>query len=103
MSWEFEEAVDFCRSLTEFLNPLGFGVALAGGVLIKGNSKKDLDVVIYPFKKISSNFNTMLESLPKFGLTFVRLPNNNLGYTDDGKNVQVWDYQGKRVDLFFLN
>lgn len=103
MSWQLEEAIEFCKSLTEFLQPLGFGVAMTGGVLVKGSSEKDLDLIIYPFKKKSANYLKLLWELTAFGLFYVRLPNHNKGYEDDGKLVQVWDYKGKRVDLFFLN
>ncbi len=101
--WSFEEAVLFAKSLHEFVNPLGFGIALTGSVLTKGFSEKDLDLVVFPLKKISSDYKFLVENLPRFGLTFVRLPNKNLGYQDDGKNVQVWEYDNKRVDLFFLS
>jgi hypothetical protein len=102
-SWSLAEAITFIKLLYEFIRPLGFGVALTGGVLMKSHSKKDLDLIIYPLKKISSDYNKLLESLPTFGLTFVRLPNNNLGFQDDGKNVQIWKYNNKRIDLFFLS
>jgi hypothetical protein len=102
-SWTLEEAVSFVNSLHEFLFPLGFGIALTGSVLTKGYSEKDIDLIVYPLKKISADYNVLLESLPKFGLNFVRLPNKNLGYQDDGKNVQVWEFDDKRVDLFFLS
>lgn len=103
ISWSLDEAIAFVNSLNEHMSPLGFGVALTGSVLTKGNSAKDVDLIVYPLKKISANYQLLIEGLPKFGLTFVRLPNHNLGYQDDGKNVQVWEYKGKRVDLFFLS
>ncbi len=103
IAWPLAEAMSFAKSLHEFVFPLGFGIALTGSVLTKGFSEKDLDLIVYPLKKISSDYESLLESLPKFGLTFVRLPNKNLGYQDDGKNVQVWEYNNKRVDLFFLS
>jgi hypothetical protein len=103
MSWKLEEALDFCRSLNEFVAPFGFGVGLTGGVLAKGSSQKDLDLIIFPFKKKSANWFKLIWELTNFGLVYVRLPNHNKGYEDDGKKVQVWEYQGKRIDLFFLD
>lgn len=103
MAWSLVQAMSFTKSLHDFVFPLGYGIALTGSVLMEGFSEKDLDLVIYPMKKISSDYKGLLENLPKFGLTFVRLPNKNLGYQDDGKDVQVWEYEGKRVDLFFLS
>lgn len=103
MEWTLAQGVEFCRSLQTFLRPLGFGVALTGGVLLKGDSDKDLDLIVYPFKKQTTNYERLRERLLEFGLSFVRLPNHGLGYPDDGKDVQVWQYQGKRIDLFFLS
>ena len=53
-------------------------------------------------KRVSADFDLMYQSLTNFGLKFVRLPNENRGYADDGKRVEVWEYEGKRIDLFFL-
>lgn len=96
------EACAFCQELHYHLSSFGYDVGLAGGILYRGESDKDIDVIIYPLKKLSGNFETMYRSLPDFGLRFVRLPNENLGYPDDGKRVEVWEFQGRRVDLFFL-
>ena len=100
--WTIEQACDFCTNLHNYLVTFGYDVGLAGGILLRGESNKDIDIIIYPLKKISSDFNAMYQSLPNFGLKFVRLPNNNFGYQDDGKRVEIWDFQDKRVDLFFL-
>jgi hypothetical protein len=100
-SWSLAEALVFANSFREFLIPLGFDIALTRSVLTKGFSEKDIDIIIYPLKKISSNYTKLLEELPKFGLKYIRLPNHNKGYQDDGKNVQVWEYKNKRADLFF--
>jgi hypothetical protein len=101
--WSLEDFLVFAKDLREFIVPLGFDIALTGSVLTKGVSEKDVDIIIYPLKKISSNYTELLEKLPDFGLKFIRLPNNNQGYQDDGKNVQVWEYDNRRVDLFFLS
>ena len=103
ISWTLAEAMVFAKLLREFIVPLGFDIALTGSVLTQGFSEKDLDIIIYPLKKISSNYTELINRLPEFGLKFIRLPNHNLGYQDDGKNVQVWEYKDKRVDLFFLS
>lgn len=103
IAWTIEEFMLFAKDLRDFIVPLGFDIALTGSVLTKGVSEKDVDIVIYPLKKISSDYKFLVENLPRFGLTFIRLPNKNLGYRDDDKNVQVWEYDNRRVDLFFLS
>lgn len=101
--WTLVEAITFTNSLNEYISALGYGIAITGSVLTKGYSEKDLDLVIFPLKKVSSDYTQLIAKLPDFGLKFVRLPNHNLGYQDDGKNVQVWEYNNKRIDLFFLS
>ena len=101
--WTLDDARMFCYDLHDHLLPLGYDVGLAGGCLLRGKSDKDIDVIIYPLKRLFSNFELMKQSLPNFGLKFIGLPNNNIGYIDDGKCVEIWEYDGKRVDLLFLS
>lgn len=101
--WTFEQACKLCCDLHKHLVPFSYDVGLAGGVLFRGESDKDIDLIIYPYKRISADFTAMYQALPNFGFQFIRLPNKNLGYTDDGKYVEVWEFDGKRVDLFFLD
>ncbi len=100
--WTFEQASKFCHDLHEYLVPFGYDVGLAGGILFRAKSDKDIDVIIYPLKRKSADFISMYQALPIFGLKFNRLPNSNIGYKDDGKHVEVWEFGDKRVDLFFL-
>jgi hypothetical protein len=100
--WTLDQACKFCIKLHDHLMPFGYDVGLTGGILFNGKSDKDIDVIIYPLKRMSANYAAMYQALPNFGLKFIRLPNKNLGYTDDGKHVEVWEFENKRVDLFFL-
>jgi hypothetical protein len=100
--WTIDQARDFCAKLHLYLIPFGYGVGLTGGVLLYGTSNKDIDVIIYPYKLITCDFDSMYQLLPSFGLSFIGLPNKNLGHKDDGKHVEIWSFNGKRVDLFFL-
>ena len=100
--WTLDQARQFCVELNDYLAPFGYGVGLTGGILLRGTSDKDIDVIVYPYKRVSSDFDPMYNALPNFGLKYNKLPNENRGYADDGKRVEIWDFQGKRIDLFFL-
>lgn len=100
--WTLEQACNVCARLQKHLASFGYGVGLTGGVLFHGESDKDIDLIIFPLKRTSADFTSMYQSLSAFGLEFIRLPNNNLGYSDDGKHVEVWEFEEKRIDLFFL-
>ena len=41
--WTLDQALELVRGLGPKLNEAGFGIAIAGSVLLKGESKKDLD------------------------------------------------------------
>lgn len=46
--WNFSEAVDLISGLQQFAHDNGYHMGLAGGVLNKGSSNKDLDIMIMP-------------------------------------------------------
>lgn len=108
--WTIEQARNFCNALNPQLRELGYCIGITGGVLFAGSSIKDLDVIIYPLKKRTAQFSKMYNALASLGLTYERKagtfkdnPNSpSAGFQDDGKRVEVWNYRGKRIDLFFL-
>jgi hypothetical protein len=48
--WTLQQALDLVRSIQPTLVANGWFVALAGGVLNKGHSEHDLDLVLVPMK-----------------------------------------------------
>lgn len=119
MLWVRDEAIEFCTNLWMDLEPAGYYCALTGSLLYRGESKKDLDLIIYP---AHANHNAkrelytpdgdpdLMAALVGFGLkrthdsTFVRSMWRKKGFTCD-KFVEVWRTKGpprKRLDLFFL-
>lgn len=106
--WKLEEAVTFFRALWEALMPVGFYVGLTGGVLVKGQSSHDLDIIIYPASSKTHDHAALLAALEKFGMKLkfdrdvVVRRWRKLG-SDDEKHIEVWEYRGKRVDVFFLS
>lgn len=105
--WFLQGALDFIRDLSDAVRAVGFDVALAGSVLKKGHSKKDIDIVLFPLRTDKMNHSRLHKALLSFGMTqlldqtSVTLLWRKAG-SDDCKRVEVWDYKGKRVDLFFL-
>lgn len=49
--WTLAQAIDFVRQLDKLIRPVGYFAGIAGGVLIRGSSEKDLDVMIMPLNK----------------------------------------------------
>lgn len=106
--WTLEDALTFFRALWVALEPVGYHVGLTGGVLLRGESKKDLDVLIYPrcthdspdieaVKRTFTNFGME----PYFDRAFITERWRAAGSLDE-KHVEGWTYAGKRVDIFFV-
>lgn len=104
--WYLVEAVDFVRHLVPFLAP-HYYPAMTGSVLFKGHSDNDLDIIIYPHTTMHVNLIEVRRLLRKAGL-FRRVDRATVvehwrkAGSDDDKWVEVWDYLGKRVDIFML-
>lgn len=108
-SWTLEQAVSFCQELRARVEPIGFSVGLTGSCLYRGTSRKDIDVILYPLKKPSQfDVHSLRASLIESG--WIRCVKDREQMRDnwryngilDEKWVEVWDFNGKRVDLFFM-
>lgn len=110
LGWTLEQA----RSLLNYLEPqlaaVGYHVGLMGSVLLRGESSKDLDIIIYPHNK-------MVQDIPRVHAVLVSLELKQqadivnvlktwkfrAGVTDS-KHVEVWKTPGKkRIDVFFFS
>lgn len=107
--WKLSEALDLVAELTVPLKEAGYGVGVCGSVLVKGYSTHDLDLVVFPLNtsKLSVPGTSREDALRRVGMALrhgqavVQARWRKLGSTDE-KHVEVWSYQGKRVDVFFL-
>jgi len=113
--WTLDNALSFVRELNIRLNTVGFYVGITGGVLFKGESQKDLDVIIYPTSTTDMDWNRVYPVLEGLSLKQVsnKLATQGVWRTKgskDQKHVEVWQFdktapktfRNARVDLFFL-
>lgn len=103
--WTHDEALLAIRVLQPKIKPLGFHVALAGGVLNHGSSEKDLDLVFLPLTNDEAPVLTPLMTLlcEWFGdidtdFSPSHVPNPYTPY----RTQQTFANNGKRVDVFVL-
>jgi len=106
--WTFEEGIDLVKALRRVLAEVSYEVGLAGSVLMRGESDKDLDIIIFP----KCTHDTPTVDVAKFALVKfgMRLVCDREIVTEhwrekgslDEKHVEVWHYNGKRVDVFFM-
>lgn len=103
--WTLDEAVAMVTRMEKYLLPC-YHVALAGSVLHTGESDKDIDILIFPHTTTHHEIQEIHIRLDAFGMKLrvtnekVREKWKNQGSTDT-KYVEVWSYQGKRVDVFY--
>jgi hypothetical protein len=100
-------ALILARVLEEALAPVGFHVGLIGSVLIKGQSSNDLDLVLFPNSTAKIDVLEVWQQLHKAGLRPVKTRAQvarawEYSGSRDAKHVEVWMYQNRRVDLFFM-
>lgn len=117
--WTLAQAIEFCRELEKHLScqPIVCHVALTGGVLYRGQSDKDLDVVLYPHDSSTPiALHTLCVYLERCGLQRVHtksradatqdqtLFHSRLHAGTDQKEISIWQTpEGKRIDFFFLD
>lgn len=104
--WTRRAALIFLRKLESEL--VGYHCGMLGSVLHKGSSTKDLDIVIYPRNSlVNYDVGKVYKALNSLGLE--RLANRYRVAEEWRKNgkadekwVEVWMYNDRRVDIFFL-
>lgn len=101
--WTRPSAIALLVKLEAALAP-NYHVALAGGVLLRGKSSHDLDVVVFPHNSNHFDMAEVRAGLESAGLRFVvgcqivQEHWRKMGSTDT-KHVEVWMDGMKRVDI----
>lgn len=93
--------IGISRLVEAAIIPAGYHCALGGSVLHEGESHKDLDIFIYPHcgKKLKPKLLRRMLWLTGFVQlqTFTKSAN-----FFDSKEIEIWEFQGVRIDFFFL-
>lgn len=107
-AWTRDEATLLLAGIAEELAARGFAVGLTGSVLTKGFSSHDLDIIIYPLQ-LTAETDWEIARQALVGAGFVcHIPVETVqaawrrkGSLDE-KRVEVWLFNKRRVDVFFL-
>ena len=100
--WTLEEGIDICRQIEAKISSWGFHCGLTGSCLFRGQSSKDLDIIIYPHKYVGENYSiTDVVEVLKQSFCKELEPIDHRHY-NDFKTVYWGDFQNKRIDFFFL-
>lgn len=101
--WTLEQGVDFARGLEGSTLPYGWHVALGGGVLHRGGSMKDLDLIFKP--RYGALVPDLYIALKAIGMTQVRTARQMRGgwAEPDPTHVEEWrDHRGRRIDVIIM-
>lgn len=99
--WFEQDGVQLVRELDKLARSFGYTTALTGGVLFKGYSFKDLDIIFYRLRtKDADRWEEFKQALIKFGFSDweYRTPY----HAGDSKQVYFTKYNGRRIDIFIL-
>lgn len=105
--WTFAQAVEFAQRLARVLKPVGYHVGMTGSVLLRGSSRNDLDLIVYPTSTCRVDREGVYRTLQPVGKRLYTCEETAAAWrrrgSDDEKTVEVWEFDGKHVDLFFLS
>lgn len=105
--WNMDNAQGLIHAILPIVTDAGFAIALTGSVLMHGRSEKDVDIILYPLRSDNCDHLKLIEGLHEYGLTRVFDRESVLRAwrkkgSMDTKWVEVWELNGNRIDLFFL-
>lgn len=109
-TWTTAQAHKFINELRPHLANAGWGLGLTGSVLFDGASSKDLDLIVYPITQEEDcvpNLVPAWGAMKAFGMKQIKLASEvkkswKARGSNDTKHVEIWNWNGKRVDIFFL-
>jgi hypothetical protein len=102
--WSLRSGLATVRKLEGHLAP-HYHVALAGGVVLRGKSDHDLDVIVYPHDSNHWHYHEIVGGLHAAGLGLLygwRVLHSNwrVRGSADEKRVEVWvDDRSRRIDV----
>lgn len=102
--WSLADAIRLCRRLEEKLAEREWHCSLAGSVLYRGWSDKDLDIIIYPHHDKGCHESNVVEVLENVGITGLRdyLSEAQRARYPDSKQIWIGNYETKRIDFFLM-
>ena len=105
--WNRDEALALIDTLAPSLKSVGYYIGLTGSVLIKGTSRNDLDLIVYPASTTAQDKARVAEVLTSAGLQLIAGKEavhrkwHRSGSTDE-KHVEYWELDARKIDVFFL-
>jgi hypothetical protein len=98
--WTAKPALEFCSKLWPMAAKHDWHFGMTGGVMYKGESSKDLDLIFYPHTGTKPTLEGLHAALKEAGME--QVSDFPIGY--EGKYVEIWiTDDDKRVDIIIEN
>lgn len=111
--WSLENVIVVVRKLAFDLRVAGWCIGVCGSTLVKGISRKDADIILFPSNANHRDVDAAKSVLNKHGMicifdeAFIKEQWRKKG-SDDTKHVEAWSFvknhpfEGRRIDVFFM-
>jgi hypothetical protein len=102
--WTLQSALEVVNELTPLLKAANWYVALGGGVLNRGESSHDLDLVMVPYSTERVELFELYNVFVQLGWerthdAFMVQRTWRKKNSTDNKHVEVWESHGRRIDV----
>lgn len=100
--WTIEEGLEFVRRLQPGAAERGFNLSLGGGVLNKGESLHDLDVVVAPAKDAKPDVEAFVDWVSDAASLTIALPRSRR-WNGAMRLVTTMDQLARQIDFFIVD
>jgi len=104
--WKINEAIETIKPFESIAAIMGYHVALGGSVMYKGESTKDLDIIVYTHKVKDEKrpLSTMLMDLFVYNklIADYNQLGNSLNFDPDRKVFGTMTKDRRRIDFIFI-
>jgi hypothetical protein len=101
--WGLSDALDVIRPLQFKALQYGYHLALGGGVLNKGMSSNDLDIIVLPLDQRPCDRHKFLAVADKYLGTRTTIDRTKPHSAPDDENLYRFERDGRIVDLLFYS
>lgn len=103
MKSTLKSALNYISILQPLALANGYSLGLTGSCLFHGESDKDIDIIVYPYKTGQEDRAGLDEALIKEGFNKERVCDHSNPRYFDNKHVEEWSHKFQRIDFLFLS
>lgn len=98
--WSLDEAIALIRTVQPFARHAGYHIGLAGGVLNKGVSKNDLDIIVMPMNPSIRSLKGLWRAFELAGVRHISELMSPYDDTHDSRDLYRGFHNDRTIDFF---